>query len=64
MVLFLVFKKISPGPWRSYYTVQEGEYVTQERVIDDNLALGHRVLKLTIDTDQPTWPATVEMLTE
>lgn len=64
MVLFLVFKKRSTGSWSSYYTVQEGEYVTQERIVEDNVALGHRVMKLTIDTDQPAWPATAEMLTE
>lgn len=65
MVLFIVLRKSSTGPWKFYYTVQESEYVTQERIVEDNRTLGHRVMKLTIDTSLPSWPTTVtELLTE
>ena len=64
MVLFIVLKKSSTGLWKFYYTVQESEYITQERIVEDNRALGHRVMKLAIDIEQPTWPATAELLTE
>mgnify|MGYP001600942562 CR=1 FL=1 len=64
MVLFIVLKKSSTGPWKSYYTVQESEYVTQERIVNDNHSIGHRVIKLTIDMSLPTWPTTTELLLE